>query len=1132
MSFIKKDSFSHRIRQLLSFWKEKSTAWGNSDAVVVFFGKGDDLSTIPLTEAAETWLFTLCTTNCLWWIEKNALKIIPSRAIKKRLKDFTSWDVFRELDMEVVVEEQPKDMTALGATVKKFVEKLKPTEEDRENTNVGVFKAELETLSSEFCQTFLSELEGSSNCNLVDISFPMSILLRQLDEDGVAAVRKAANASVSLLKNVLKKKIDVAVVKKDGTSTHHDITEEVWNTFLSNRRASLKLPKSVSEDDIEEYDIEECAVMSGGEGAFDLETVQQQDDDVIHPGCVVAMMKANYGGYVASVGRTYFIDATAEQREMYNVLLQVREECLKLMRVGLPVADVWNKAVELLKKRNASLPEKFISSCGIATGILSSDERTRLTGDAKGKFLKESCYAFKLGLVDLDNPAAKDPRSRVYSIYLEDTVYLSALSTKEGQPCEVLSGKARFKYRDIVFAIEEEEKEDGNGDSVKKEEEMSGDDDEDKKDGNDAGDGDSDGDGDGDDDDDGDDDSDEKKKKKQKRIKTENIIEGKRRRNVMLAADVSEVDAKNEALLRRLNDESEEKAPKTISSSRQDEPFKFSRELVEDRLHVFDNPAQVRVGKRISQIIVDDGRDCVIFPVNGRSVPFHISTIKNVTHAGEFLTVNFFTPADGGTVFARDVGTHSNFLGQLAYRSSNTESLAEVSLAIREMIKKSKRVEKEREMEAEGQGDVEIGMPEGQPLNGVHIKPRLTARRDDVGSLQCHRGGLRFTSDRGDRVDFAYSNILHAFCQTFSHGNHMLLHFVVKKPLMMGKRASNHIQVFANIGDDVDHLSGKHARHLSEKESIRMEENEFQLRKKFKKVFRRFAGEIERVMKEHGYTLKFEVPKENLGFQAQFSRGLVNIYPTSSCLVALDEMPFFVLDMKDIEIAFFERLGSLGYSAQTGTFEMTYVYKDYSKEDGFIKLDSIQRYYRDEDEKSLLKDRVVELKKHLLSHNIPFLEQPFALNWKKLMAQIREQIEAVGEGGGDEADEDEGGWKPFSSGGWLAILGGDDESGSEAGSDGGGSDDDDDDGEAEFVPSDAEDANDDDDAEFSEHVDSDSSDDSDDEYADEDSEDGDDEEDWDAQEKRLAQEDRTKRRFDSDEEEEEEDARPVRKRRK
>jgi nucleosome binding factor SPN SPT16 subunit len=366
----------------------------------------------------------------------------------------------------------------------------------------------------------------------------------------------------------------------------------------------------------------------------------------------------------------------------------------------------------------------------------------------------------------------------------------------------------------------------------------------------------------------------------------------------------------------------------------------------------------------------------------------------------------------------------------------------------------------------------------------------------------------------------------------------MLLHFVVKKPLMMGKRTSNHIQVFANIGDDVDHLSGKHAHHLSEKESIRMEENEFKMRRKFRKVFRRFASEIERMMKEHGYTLKFEVPKENLGFQAQFSRGLVNIYPTSTCLVALDEMPFFVLNMKDIEIAFFERLGSLGYSAQTGTFEMTYVYKEYSKEDGFVKLDSIQRYYREEDEKTLLKDRVVELKKLLLAHNIPYLEQPFALNWKKLMAQIREQIEAMmgeGEANEDDEDEDGGGWKPFSSGGWLAILGGDDESGSEKGSDGGNSDEDGEEGE--FVPSGDED-NDDDDDEFSEHVDSDSSDGSGDEYGDGDGDDDDDdegaedEEDWDIQEKRLAQEDRTKRRFDSDDEEEEEDLRPVRRRKK
>lgn len=46
--------------------------------------------------------------------------------------------------------------------------------------------------------------------------------------------------------------------------------------------------------------------------------------------------------------------------------------------------------------------------------------------------------------------------------------------------------------------------------------------------------------------------------------------------------------------------------------------------------------------------------------------------------------------------------------------------------------------------------------------------------------------------------------------------------------------------------------------------------------------------------------------------------------PTSKCLVALSEIPFFVMDLSDVEIVHFERV-----SFMTKNFDMVFIFKDF-----------------------------------------------------------------------------------------------------------------------------------------------------------------------------------------------------------
>eukprot|EP00965_Chrysotila_dentata_P013242 437319-Pleurochrysis_carterae.AAC.2 len=55
---------------------------------------------------------------------------------------------------------------------------------------------------------------------------------------------------------------------------------------------------------------------------------------------------------------------------------------------------------------------------------------------------------------------------------------------------------------------------------------------------------------------------------------------------------------------------------------------------------------------KLNQTFVDGGKEAVLIPIFGRLVPFHISTIKNVSKSEEgvwtFLRINFVAPGGGG----------------------------------------------------------------------------------------------------------------------------------------------------------------------------------------------------------------------------------------------------------------------------------------------------------------------------------------------------------------------------------------------------------------------------------------------------------------------------------------------------
>ena len=131
--------------------------------------------------------------------------------------------------------------------------------------------------------------------------------------------------------------------------------------------------------------------------------------------------------------------------------------------------------------------------------------------------------------------------------------------------------------------------------------------------------------------------------------------------------------------------------------------------------------------------------------------------------------------------------------------------------------------------------------------------------------------------------------------------------------------------------------------------------------------FQKWAQNIETLSKN---TIEFDTPYKDLGFPGAPGRSNVFLYPTAYCLVNLDELPFFVVSLDDIEVVVFE-----GTHFQLKNCDMVLVMKDLTT---FIRIRTVPS------------ESLEVIKDWLNSVDILFYESNLALNWQNVLQDIRE----------------------------------------------------------------------------------------------------------------------------------------------
>ena len=156
---------------------------------------------------------------------------------------------------------------------------------------------------------------------------------------------------------------------------------------------------------------------------------------------------------------------------------------------------------------------------------------------------------------------------------------------------------------------------------------------------------------------------------------------------------------------------------------------------------------------------------------------------------------------------------------------------------------------------------------------------------------------------------------------------------------MVGKKKQRDIQFFTEVVDASQAVDAGR-RSMYDPDEMDDEQRERQLRKRLNQAFKEFCKKVDAVAKKNNYSVEFDIPYRDLGFQGNPHKEMVFIQPTLNCLVNLTETPFFVVDLADVDHVHFERV-----TYMSKAFDMVLINKDFNKQPW--RIDMIQNADRD-----------------------------------------------------------------------------------------------------------------------------------------------------------------------------------------
>eukprot|EP00099_Drosophila_melanogaster_P027089 NP_728686.2 dre4, isoform B [Drosophila melanogaster] len=782
----------------------------------------------------------------------------------------------------------------------------------------------------EFSEAWKKSLTASK-FEHVDISTIIAYLMCPKDESEINNIRKASLVSMDIFNKYLKDEI-MDIIDSDRKVKHNKLSDGC--------EAAIGEKKYTSGLDPRLLDMAYPPIIQSG-GAYSLKFSAVADKNPLHFGVIVCSLGARYKSYCSNISRTFLVNPTEAMQENYTFLVSVQEEILKLLVPGTKLCDVYEKTLDFVKKEKPSMVDNLPKSFGFAMGLEFRENSIVIGPKCQALLKKNMVFNLHVGISNLTNPEATDKEGKNYALFIGDTVLVG-----EQSPASVMT-PSKKKIKNVGIFIK--------------------------------------------------DDSDEEDVDDKKTAKEDQGTEilGRSKRNAVLESKLRNeinTEEKRKEHQRELAQQLNERAKDRLARQGNSKEVEKVRKNTVSYKSISQMPREPEVKEL--KLYVDKKYETVIMPVFGIQVPFHISTIKNISQSVEgeytYLRINFFHP--GATMGRNEGGLYpqpeATFVKEVTYRSSNVKEHGEVGAPsanlnnafrlIKEVQKRFKtREAEEREKEDLVKQDTLIlSQNKGNPkLKDLYIRPNIVTKRM-TGSLEAHSNGFRYISVRGDKVDILYNNIKSAFFQPCDGEMIILLHFHLKYAIMFGKKKHVDVQFYTEVGEITTDL-GKH-QHMHDRDDLAAEQAERELRHKLKTAFKSFCEKVETMTKS---VVEFDTPFRELGFPGAPFRSTVTLQPTSGSLVNLTEWPPFVITLDDVELVHFERV-----QFHLRNFDMIFVFKEYNKKVAMVN--------------AIPMNMLDHVKEWLNSCDIRYSEGVQSLNWQKIMKTITDDPEGFFEQGG------------------------------------------------------------------------------------------------------------------------------------
>lgn len=737
------------------------------------------------------------------------------------------------------------------------------------------------------------------------------------------------------------------VLDEGRKATHNELSQKVEDIINDPNKIGVKLaPNSV----------ESCyfpIVQSGGE--YDIKLSATSNDKNLSGNIILCSLGSRYKSYCATVSRTFLIDPPSKIERTYNTLLKLYHFCLEKMVIGNELKDVYESAREFLKKKDESLLAYLPKNLGFGIGMEFRDSTMLLGQTNNTKFTAGMVFNLSIGFNNIPLSAEDKNDTKgdyknvsVYSLLLGDVVMVQ----RDGVP-DILT-KFPKELEDIRYNMAGDESE--------------GEDDEEE------------------------DDNDEKDVKVGATGRSSRTAKS----NVEQMAEQSRNQVQKQLIQRRIEEgRRRQKNGGNNSNNDGEEEFVEAKEL-----QTYKRPEELPRDLVPNRLKVDMEHEALIVPLNGRHVPFHISTIKNITNPDPDMRINFFTSGGAlGKEVAKNMralvekyGETCTFIKELTFRSTDGKNLSTVYQQFQEL----RRRVRQREMKAEQEKDlvaqeslIKIKDQRVPRLQEVTMKPQISGKKC-VGVLEAHQNGLRFTSHKGEVLDIMYANIKHAIFQPCDRTTMVLVHFHLKDFILIGKKKQKDVQFMTEVVEASLNLEG--ARHSAyDPDEIEDEQREREMKKRLNQAFKEFCQKVEKVAEHYKYDLKIDAPFKKSAFEGNWAKEMVTFLPTNNCLVSLTEWPTFLITLSEIEHVHFERV-----TYATRNFDLVLIFKNWDLPPKVIHAVDIK--YID-----IIQDwlNLVE---------ITSTKGPRSMNWTDIMKLVKEEKDIFYDEVDDQGEKRHAGW--------------------------------------------------------------------------------------------------------------------------